>query len=225
MNKQQLEEQLFKYSVIIDNQRVEREYDIEEIKVITKFNNRVKDIRKNEKARERYKRKKEKEYIENKEFYEGLQKIIIQNAGDTKCLSYLQPMKETKKSINIEQIKEIYNKDINKWSEISITFQPLYRINFSDEQIRDILEEIIIKYYKDIEILLIPEYGKSYNLHFHGYIKGKSTSISKLKKQLLNQVGRLTLKDIRYRDSYINYILKETDNRDIYDRFIISNLL
>lgn len=130
-------------------------------------------------------------------------RCIERCGGDTTTLSYLRPIMERM----LEHLDS---------SEITITFKQIYRDNLDNDEII----KLIKRYFRflplnDIrELLLIPEYGQNKNLHFHGIIRGKSKSLSGLKGFLNKRFGRSTISNIKYPDSYINYLLKEQEETD-----------
>ena len=110
-------------------------------------------------------------------------------------------------------------------SEISITFKPIYRVNNTNYEIMAFMR----KYFRFLplnllkEIILLPEYGESKNLHFHGIIRGKASSVSELKGFLNRRFGRSTVATIRHPDKYIKYMLKEQEDVITKEDFIYND--
>lgn len=109
-------------------------------------------------------------------------------------------------------------------SEITITFKQTWRDTMDNEDIMRMMK----KYFNSIplndlrELILVPEYGESLNLHYHGVIRGKLKDVSSLKTFLNRKFGRTEIKNIKYPDSYVKYMLKEQDETDIEDIIYIK---
>ena len=124
--------------------------------------------------------------------------------GDSKPLSNRRPT-----------VEYLIDKMVNTLdaSEVTITFKPIYRVNNTNLEIINFMR----KYFRFLplnllrEIILIPEYGCNKNLHFHGIIRGKASSVSELKGFLNRRFGRSTISNIRYPEQYQNYLLKEQE--------------
>jgi len=110
-------------------------------------------------------------------------------------------------------------------SEITITFKQKYRDMMTNEEISLIMR----KYFRFLplnhirELILIPEYGQNKNLHYHGIIRGKASSVSELKGFLNRRFGRTTITTIRNTEQYLKYILKEQTEELSYDDYIYYN--
>lgn len=112
-------------------------------------------------------------------------------------------------------------------SEITITFKPTYRVNNTNYEIISFMR----KYFRFLplnilkEVILLPEYGANKNLHFHGIIRGKASSVSELKGFLNRRFGRATVSTIRYPDKYTKYMLKEQEETIDYKDMIYCDYL
>lgn len=112
-------------------------------------------------------------------------------------------------------------------SEITITFKPTYRVNNTNYEIIAFMR----KYFRFLplnllkEVIILPEYGENKNLHFHGIIRGKASSVSELKGFLNRRFGRATVSTIRYPDKYIKYLLKEQEDIITKDDYIYNDYL
>lgn len=112
-------------------------------------------------------------------------------------------------------------------SEITITFKPTYRVNNTNYEIIAFMR----KYFRFLplnllkEIILLPEYGENKNLHFHGIIRGKASSVSELKGFLNRRFGRSTIATIRYPDKYTKYMLKEQEDIILKHDFIYCDYI
>lgn len=103
-------------------------------------------------------------------------------------------------------------------SEITITFRDKFidSMNDMDELIR-----YIELYFRFIplnltSILLIPEYGNTNRIHFHGIIRGTRKEKATLLLWLKRRFGRSTIATIRNTTSYHKYLLKENPKEYIY---------
>jgi len=110
-------------------------------------------------------------------------------------------------------------------SEITITFRDKFINQFQN------MDEIIhlIKHYftylpfNDIkELLLIPEYGSTSRIHFHGIIRMKSKDKATLLLWLKKRFGRSTISMIRNPIDYKKYMLKENPIEYIYSKNIVQ---
>ena len=107
-------------------------------------------------------------------------------------------------------------------SEITITFKQKYRDTLTNSEISLMMR----KYFRFLpldhlkEIILIPEYGNNKNLHYHGIIRGKASSVSELKGFLNRRFGRTTITSIRNTENYKKYIFKEQEGPDCTDDYI-----
>jgi len=107
-------------------------------------------------------------------------------------------------------------------SEITITFKQKYRDILANSEI----SSITAKYFRFLplnklkEIILIPEYGNNKNLHYHGIIRGKASSVSELKGFLNRRFGRTTITSIRNTENYKKYIFKEQEGPDCTEDYI-----
>lgn len=110
-------------------------------------------------------------------------------------------------------------------SEITITFKPKYRDILSNIEISSLMR----RYFRFLplnnlkEIILIPEYGQNKNLHYHGIIRGKASSVSELKGFLNRRFGRTTITSIRNTENYKKYIFKEQEGPDCTEEYIWYN--
>lgn len=121
-----------------------------------------------------------------------------------------------------EELTKLYNKCFEDGapSEICITFKQKYRNDLTNEQI----ERMVIDFFSDLlihgklkRLLLVSEYGKNYNLHYHGIIMLKSKSpknYSDLKSMLSKTLGRTTLSAVHNQEQYEKYIKKEQHDND-----------
>ena len=111
-------------------------------------------------------------------------------------------------------------------SEVTITFKQTYRNNNTNYEIIAFMR----KYFRFLplnlkEIILLPEYGDNKNLHFHGIIRGKASSVSELKGFLNRRFGRCTIATIRRPENYIKYLLKEQEDIILEDDFIYNDYI
>lgn len=126
--------------------------------------------------------------------------------------------------------KELNDKDLMKYSEITINPKPEYIECLEDEEVKEKIEhslrqklQTVKKYFsmkKDIpiddikwnpDILLIGEHGKEgwCKLHYHGVIGGiPNDMMAHYIKLIRSKIGRTELKYIRYEDSYKKYMFK-----------------
>lgn len=112
-------------------------------------------------------------------------------------------------------------------SEVTITFKQTYRNNNTNYEIIAFMR----KYFQFLplnlikEIILLPEYGENKNLHFHGIIRGKASSVSELKGFLNRRFGRSTIATIRKPENYVKYMLKEQEDIILEDDFIYNDYI
>lgn len=129
------------------------------------------------------------------------------------ALSYLRPIMDKMMDNNMD------------YAEISITFRQKWRDMFNNTE----LKRMINRYFRflplsDIrEILLIPEYGDSKNLHYHGIIRGKASELSELKTFLNHRFGRSRIATVRKPEDYKKYMLKEQQGLTDLDEYIYYN--
>lgn len=182
--------------------------------------------------REREERKLKRELKQKEDdlktfFYEvQVRSIRAQDGGDCKlsCRN-LRPRNEMKFSKGA--FKTLYESEMFRWKELTITFTQNYRAMFDDEEIAGILyQELIYLRPRSMNIVLIPEWGeKSNNLHYHGIISGSPSGMNKIKRQLEVRFGRTELKTISYPKSYYNYVIKDIDKNleagTVYEDFFI----
>jgi len=114
--------------------------------------------------------------------------------------------------------------ELKNTSEITVTFKPVYRQKYTDIEIGKVLRLMLQSY--NITYILVPEYGKGNNLHYHGIVTGFSNIKSRMKKELNQLIGRTTINGIQYTQSYLEYMKKERSLIDplIYDKLIIYNI-
>lgn len=119
----------------------------------------------------------------------------------------------------LEELVELKNT-----SEITVTFKPIYRQKYTDIEIGKVLRLMLQSY--NITYILVPEYGKGNNLHYHGVVKGFSNIKSRMKKELNQLIGRTTINGIQYTQSYLEYMKKERSLIDplVYEKLIIYNI-
>lgn len=110
-------------------------------------------------------------------------------------------------------------------SEITITFRDKFidSMNDMDEIIRYI--ELYFRFIplKLTSIFLIPEYGDTNRIHFHGIIRGKRKDIATLLLWLKRRFGRSTIATIRNTTKYHKYLLKENPKEYIYIDYLKNN--
>ena len=93
-----------------------------------------------------------------------------------------------------------------KCSEITITFTDKWRKQFDEDDIRYLLVRWFRAIPLDINmVLLLPEYGKNMNIHYHGLISGNHKNLAKMKQFLNHRLGRRTISVIRMVEQYKDY--------------------
>lgn len=138
--------------------------------------------------------------------------------GDSKFLSNRRPFVETV----IERMANSLDA-----SEVTITFKPTYRVNNTNYEIITFMR----RYFRFLplnllkEIILLPEYGENKNLHFHGIVRGKASSVSELKGFLNRRFGRSTIATIRQPEKYVKYMLKEQEDIILKDDYIYCDYI
>lgn len=126
---------------------------------------------------------------------------------------------------NHTQLLNIIESLVNdtKTSEITITFRDSFINQFND---MDDIIQTIEHYFKFLptntihKILLVPEYGETSRIHFHGLIRGSRKELSSLLLWLKKRFGRSTISMIKYPERYKDYLLKENPTEYIYYDYI-----
>lgn len=124
----------------------------------------------------------------------------------------------------IDDISKIYDEMTDKLdaSEITITFSDTFMNHFND---MDEIISLIRRYFASLplsgirEILLVPEYGATLRLHFHGVIRGTKKDCASLLRWLRKRFGRTTISMIRNTEEYKRYILKEKPEEYVYNDY------
>lgn len=107
-------------------------------------------------------------------------------------------------------------------SEITITFKDTFMDTLGDI---DMVISLIGRYFSSLpfndirEIILVPEYGDTNRLHFHGVIRASAKTKASLLLFLKKRFGRSEIKTIRNTVNYLNYMLKEKPTQYIYKRY------
>jgi len=107
-------------------------------------------------------------------------------------------------------------------SEITITFKESFMETLGDI---DMVISLIGRYFASLpfndirEIILVPEYGETNRLHFHGVIRASAKTKASLLLFLKKRFGRSEIKTIRNTISYLNYMLKENPTQYIYKKY------
>lgn len=122
-------------------------------------------------------------------------------------------------NIRRDGLEDELNKHSTDGMELTITFKEYYRMEYNDMEIRN---KLIIwmnhNCHKKFRYILYPEYGKNFNLHYHGVIWGTDnrikTLVSKLKRDLKKEFGFTYIAYIRNYEKYLKYITKEQDETD-----------
>ena len=149
-------------------------------------------------------------------------KVKPKTSGNSNTLSNCRitdPVQE-----HIDEIVDTMLEQLDS-SEITITFKPKYRDTLTNGEISSMMRTYFrflpLNHLK--EIILIPEYGNNKNLHYHGIIRGKASSVSELKGFLNRRFGRSTITSIRNTENYKNYIFKEQEGPDCTEEYIYYN--
>lgn len=104
-------------------------------------------------------------------------------------------------------------------SEITITFRDQFMSHYENTSeifhlLKRWLRFLPLSYIR--EILLVPEYGETNRLHFHGIIRAKAKDKSDLLMFLKKRFGRATITSIRNTQKYKEYMLKEDPEEFIH---------
>lgn len=104
-------------------------------------------------------------------------------------------------------------------SEITITFRDKFLNNYENTSeifhlLKRWLRFLPLSYIR--EILLIPEYGETNRIHFHGIIRAKAKDKSDMLMFLKKRFGRATIATIRNTQQYKEYMLKEKPEEFIH---------
>lgn len=91
------------------------------------------------------------------------------------------------------------------YSEITITFNEKVYRTFKNQYIIQAVRKWA-KRRKDIELLLIPDYGETFRMHFHGWVKGSPDKISNLVKSSKRMWGRTECRYITCNETYFDYV-------------------
>lgn len=110
--------------------------------------------------------------------------------------------------------------------EITITYKPQLRMQHNSTNLTDITTKCLLSTLKrhNFSTILIGEYSQTGHYHMHGILlTNTGRTIDAIIRKLTKELGRIEIRQIKYTESYINYILKDTkQNRKIYDDEIIK---
>lgn len=106
--------------------------------------------------------------------------------------------------------------------EITITFkEELYR-KYKNEYISQALRKWCNRRRNKTTVLLIPDYSKTFRLHYHGYIWGEPKDVENFRKGSSRLWGRTEVKYILYPSTYFDYVFglytpEYTNPHKVYD--------
>lgn len=110
--------------------------------------------------------------------------------------------------------------------EITITFLPELHNRYNSSTLTQLVKHFFtsIRLKGDtLDVILIGEFSATGFYHMHGIIKTSPRVINLVKRKINREIGRTELKMIKYVESYINYIFKDTQfQRKIYNDEIIT---
>lgn len=144
--------------------------------------------------------------------------------GECKTLS---PRRRLEKP-DIEHLRYMLMKysPINGMMEITITYKPEMSRNFNESSLTDITKTILCSMSKrrNLSFLLVGEFSPTGMYHMHGIVHTLGgRDVNYIKRKLGHELGRTEVKPIVYQESYVNYVLKDTEfQREIYEDEVLN---
>lgn len=142
--------------------------------------------------------------------------------GECKTLS---PRRRLEKP-DIEHLRYMLMKYSAISNEITITYKPEMSRNFNESSLTDITKTILCSMSKRRHLcfLLVGEFSPTGMYHMHGIVHTLGgRDVNYIKRKLGHELGRTEVKPIVYQESYVNYVLKDTEfQREIYEDEVLN---
>lgn len=124
----------------------------------------------------------------------------------------------------IEEIKQQLSIMSEIGTELTITYKPDIHDRYTPATLTQMSRDNLFKIQKrhpELRAILIGEYSKTGMYHMHGTLKCDPRTLNALKRRLSHELGRCEIKSIKYVDSWVDYVLKKSDDDRINTKEIL----
>lgn len=144
--------------------------------------------------------------------------------GEGRPLSYLRPIEA-----QVVQLEEKLRELVKESSplEVTVTFRDDLRAAYQSFSLTNMLYKCLDRtrlHEGDyLQVIMVGEFSASGHYHLHGIMRTTPRLTDLIKRKLVKEFGRVEIQLIRYPESYISYILKDTKlGRKIYQSEVIE---